>query len=276
MSEQSDGLSGQLEYNTDLFEAETIRRLLGHWEVLLQGIAADSDRRLSELPLLTAGERRQLLVEWNATRADYPRQTCLHELIEAQARRTPEREAVAYEGICLTYSQLNARANQLGHYLQRHGVGPERLVGICMECGLDMVVGLLGVLKAGGAYVPLDPSYPRDRLGFMRADAEVSIILTQRGLMDVLPTHGAQVIFMDNDWERIAGESEETPVSYVASDNLGYVIYTSGSTGRPKGVQIPHRALSAVTISRARAAELSAFQTVTPWTCRTRSLYEAA
>lgn len=243
MSEQSDGLRGQLEYNTDLFEAETVRRLLGHWEVLLEGIATDPDRRLSELPLLTAGERRQLLVEWNATRADYPRQTCLHELIEAQARRTPEREAVAYEGACLTYGQLNARANRLGRYLQRQGVGPERLVGICMERGLDMVVGLLGVLKAGGAYLPLDPSFPPDRLGFMVEDAEVSIILTQRVLMNVLPMHGAQVICMDDDWERIAGESEETPVSNVASDNLAYVIYTSGSTGRPKGVQIPHRAL---------------------------------
>ena len=184
-----------------------------------------------------------MLVEWNATRADYPRQACLHELIEAQVQQMPERVAVVYDGASLSYRQLNTRANQLARYLQRQGVGPERLVGICMERGLDMVVGLLGILKAGGAYLPLDPSYPPERLAFMLEDAQASVVLTQHAVMDALPRHQAQVICLDTDWERIAVESEEAPVSDVASDNLAYVIYTSGSTGKPKGVQIPHRAV---------------------------------
>jgi amino acid adenylation domain-containing protein len=241
--EAEGGLRGALEYNTDLFDQTTIARMAGHFPTLLAGIAAAPDQRLADVPLLTAAERQQVLGEWNATWDDYPRQSCLHELIEAQVQQRPDRVAVVYAGACLSYRQLNARANQLARYLQRQGVGPEILVGICMERGLEMVVGLLGVLKAGGAYLPLDPSYPPERLGFMLEDTQASVVLTQHAVMDALPRHQAQVICLDTDWERIAAESEEAPVSDVASDHLAYVIYTSGSTGRPKGVQIPHRAV---------------------------------
>jgi amino acid adenylation domain-containing protein len=234
--ETDGGLKGTIEYNTDLFDQSTIARLVGHFSTMLEGIAAVPEQRLAEVPVLTAAERRQVLVEWNATRAEYPRQACLHDLVGAQAQQTPEQIAVVYDGASLSYRQLNARANQLAHYLQRQGVRPERLVGICIERGLDMVVGLLGILKAGGVYLPLDPSYPWERLQFMLEDAGVSVILTQRAVMETLPTHQAQVICLDTDWEHIAVESEETPVNDVASHNLAYVIYTSGSTGRPKGV----------------------------------------
>ena len=234
--EEDGGLRGTLEYNPDLFDQARIARLAGHFPTVLAGVTDAPEQRLAEVPVLTAAERHQVLVEWNATRANYSRQACLHELIEAQTQQTPEHVAVVYDGASLSYRQLNARANQLARYLQRQGVGPERLVGICMERGLDMVVGLLGILKAGGAYLPLDPSYPSERLRFMLEDVGVSVILTQRAVMDTLPAHQAQVICLDTEWERIAVESEEAPVNDVASHNLAYVIYTSGSTGRPKGV----------------------------------------
>jgi amino acid adenylation domain-containing protein len=241
--EAEGGLRGTVEYNTDLFDQATIARLAAHFSTLLAGITATPERRVAEAPVLTPAERHQVLEEWNATWADYPRQACLHELIKAQAEQTPERVAVVYDGASLSYRQLNARANRLARYLQRQGVGPESLVGICMERGLDMVVGLLGIMKAGGTYLPLDPSYPPERLGFMLEDAQARIVLTQHAVKDVLPRHQAQVICLDTDWERIASESEATPVSGVISSNLAYVIYTSGSTGKPKGVQIPHHAV---------------------------------
>src|SRR5262249_24032199 len=231
------------EYNTDLFDHTVITRMLGHFQTLLAGIVANPDQRLADLPLLTEGERQQLLVEWNATKVRYAKEACIHQLFEAQAARTPETVAVVFEGESLTYDELSRRANQVGHYLRKQGVGPEVVVGIGMERSLEMMVGLLGILKAGGAYVPLDPAYPQERLAFMLADAQVPVLLTQERLAQRFSEQGAQVVCVDKEWEVIARESQQNPVSGVTGDHLAYVIYTSGSTGQPKGVAMHHRPL---------------------------------
>jgi amino acid adenylation domain-containing protein len=241
--EESGGLSFICEYNTDLFHAETIERLLGHLEVLLEGIVADPDRRLSELPLLTAPERQQLLLQWNDTRVAYPQDVLLHELFEAQVERTPESVAVEYEGQQLTYRELNQRANQLAHYLQTQGVGPDALVGVCMERSLELVVALYGILKAGGAYVPIDPDYPQERISYMLEDAGFSVLLTQSRIIDRLPSRGAKTLCLDDGWKQIAGEATTNPAKVTTPDNLAYMIYTSGSTGKPKGAMNTHRAI---------------------------------
>ncbi|ASC71044.1 peptide synthetase [Halomicronema hongdechloris C2206] len=237
------GLTTLFEYNTDLFEAATITRMLGHWQQLLEGIVASPQTRLSDLPLLTEAERCQILKQWNDTEVDYPRDLCIHQLFEAQVERTPDAVAVVFEQQQLTYRELNQRANQLAHYLQQLGVKPEGLVGICVERSVEMVIGLLGILKAGGAYVPLDPAYPQERLAFILADAKVSVLLTQRELLEALPTEGAAVVGLDTNWEKIAQENLNNPVNQTDSKSLAYAIYTSGSTGKPKGTLIPHRGL---------------------------------
>ncbi|MGH8491100.1 MAG: non-ribosomal peptide synthetase, partial [Gammaproteobacteria bacterium] len=228
-------------YDSSRFEPNAIALLLEHLQIVLGGIAAEPEQRLSELPLLPEAEWRQL-VEWNATEAEYPKGWCLYQLFEAQAQRTPEAVAVVYEECALTYGALNARANQLAHHLQDLGVGPEVLVGICLERSAELVVGLVGVLKAGGAYVPLDPSYPEERLAFMLEDAKAAVLLTQQHLLEILPKHPT-VLCLDTDWQLIAGESQEDPINLISPLNLAYVIYTSGSTGRPKGVQISQQSL---------------------------------
>ncbi len=205
---------------------------------------ANPNQTIAGLPLLTAAERQQILVAWNATQAEYPTDTCIQTLFEAQVVRTPEAIAVVYEDQSLTYHTLNRRANQVAHYLRRLGVGPEVLVGLCVERSLEMLVGLLGILKAGGAYVPLDPTYPPERLTFMLADADLHILLTQEHLRMSLPTSPAQMICLDSDWGTIAQESDANVPSMTTASDLAYVIYTSGSTGKPKGVQIGHQALT--------------------------------
>ncbi|UCE20065.1 MAG: amino acid adenylation domain-containing protein [Gemmatimonadota bacterium] len=239
----AEGLNGILYYNTDLFDAPTINRILKHYENLLEGIVADPEQTVSTLPLLTETERNRILVEWNDTVTDYPSTSCIHQLFEAQVERTPEAIAVQCEKKQLTYRELNARANQLAHYLQTHGVAPEVLVGICLEPSLDMVVGMLGILKAGGAYVPLDPAYPKERLTFMLSDSGASILLTHKTLSDNLPEHHARSIFLDSDLIRISQEEMGNPVCGATAWNLAYLIYTSGTTGLPKGVLIEHRGL---------------------------------
>ena len=233
----------EMNYSTDLFEAETINRMLGHFQTLLEGIVAEPEQRLSNLPLLSQPERHQLLVEWNDTQADYPQDKCIHQLFEAQAEGTPDAVAVEFESQQLTYRELNSRANQLAHYLRSLGVGPDVLVGLCVERSLDMVVGLLGILKAGGGYVPRDPAYPQERLAFMLQDAQVPLLVTQQHLVQNLPDHGARVVQLDRDWQIIARERKDNPSSEVNPENLAYVIYTSGSTGKPKGVLIQHQGL---------------------------------
>jgi amino acid adenylation domain-containing protein len=254
--EEAGDYQGRFEYCSDLFEAETIRRLCEHFKTILEAIVREPDQSISKLPMLTDAERQQLIVEWNETAVDYPRDSAVHEVFEKQARRTPDAVAVDYEGRRLTYRELNHRANQVAHYLGRHGVGPEKMVAICMERSLEMIVGLLGILKAGGAYVALDPQYPSERLEFMLADAQVSIVLTQEGLLEHAGSRmdnsdcrtsilnaSMQRICLDRDWELIAGESSANPENNTTADNLAYVIYTSGSTGQPKGVQITHKSL---------------------------------
>ncbi|HYQ84784.1 MAG TPA: AMP-binding protein, partial [Rubrobacter sp.] len=243
-AEQQEGLHLYFVYNADLFDDSTIERMLGHFETLLEGIAEDPDQRLSELPLLKEAERHRLLSGWNDTATEYPRHECVHELFEERARRTPDAVALLFENERLTYRDLNRRANRLARHLRTLGVGPEVLVGICVERSVEMVVGLLGILKAGGAYVPLDPSYPSERLAFMLRDARVPVLLTQERLIEDLPEHGAETVCLDTGWEEIGRQSGENLTGEAGVEDLAYVIYTSGSTGRPKGVQISHGALA--------------------------------
>jgi len=238
-----DGLKVVFIYNTDLFETSTIRRMLDHYRVLLEGIASDPERRLAQLPLMTEAERRQVLVQFNQTTAPYRKEATVHRLFEQQVQRSPDSVALLFEGQRLTYAQLNARANQLAHYLMKHGVGRETMVGICMPRSIEMVVGILGILKAGGAYVPLDTSYPKERVAAMIEDAGLNVLVALQSLTDKLPSHGAKVVCLDADRERIADQSQANPAGGATAESLAYVMYTSGSTGRPKGVAVPHRAV---------------------------------
>jgi len=257
IEEAGSSLVANWQYNTDLFDAATVSRMAGHFQKLLEAIVANPEQCVAQLPLLTEAERNQLIVEWNNTRTEYPKDKCIHQLFEEQVERTPDHVAVVFEDQKLTYRELNAKANQLAHYLQKLGVEPEVLVGICVERSLFMVVGLLGILKAGGTYVPLDPEYPKQRLAFMLSDAQVSVLLTQQRLVSRLPKHGAKMICLDADWEIIAQEGTENPTRKVKADNLAYVIYTSGSTGKPKGVQIEHQGLLNLVFWHQRAFALS-------------------
>jgi amino acid adenylation domain-containing protein len=207
---------------------------------------ADPELRLSEFQILSAEEREQIVVEWNETGTEYLRGKTIHELFEEQASETPDDRAIVFEGEQLTYGELNEKANQLAHYLRKLGVGPEVMVGICVERSLEMVIGLLGILKAGGAYVPLDLAYPSERVSFILEDARAPVLLTQERLLENLPAHAGQTVCLDKDWERISGESRENPKGEAGASNLAYIIYTSGSTGRPKGVAIEHRSTVAL------------------------------
>jgi len=238
----SQGLRGVAVYNTDLFEPETITRLLTHFQTLLKGVATNPAARLADLPVLTATERQQLLI-WNDTSTHYPANQCIHQLFESQAKHSPDAIAVQYQNRQFTYQELNKGSNQLAHYLQKMGVGPGDLVGLGMGCSPEAVAGMLGILKAGGAYVPLDPAYPQERLRFMLEDAQVSVLLTQRQLANLQGCR-ARVVCLDRDWQAIAQESDENPSSQVDADSLAYVLYTSGSTGQPKGVAVTHRAVN--------------------------------
>ena len=230
-------------FDESRFESSAIERLLGHYQTLLESIVADPKRTLSSLPMLTQEERGRLLVEWNATHAVLPSRLCLHHRIEDQVDIAPDAIALCFENETLTYCQLDKRANQLAHYLQKQGVGPDVLVGLCVERSIEMVVGLLGILKAGGAYVPLDPSYPAERLEHMRNDAAMSVVLTRNALLPTLPPWDGVVLCLDTDWPTIDQHSDERPLCGVDPDNLAYVIYTSGSTGKPKGAMNSHRAI---------------------------------
>ncbi|MFN6563916.1 MAG: amino acid adenylation domain-containing protein [Nostoc sp. ChiSLP01] len=249
MENTAAGLVGWWEYNTDLFDGSTIERMANHFVTLLEGIVANPHQPISELPLLTAVEQQQLLVEWNNTQTDYPQDKCIHELFEAQVERTPNAVAVVYENEQLTYDELNCRANQLAHYLKSVGVKADVLVGLCIERSLEMVVGILGILKAGGAYVPLDPDYPSERLSFMLADAQVGVLLTQQKLIERLPQHQAKPICLDTNWQTIQQQRQDNLNSSVTADNLAYVIYTSGSTGTPKGVAVAHSAVNRLVLN---------------------------
>lgn len=246
-TETPTGLHGVMEYNTDLFERLTIERLIQHFQHLLEDIVPNPEQHISALPLLGDEERQRLLVEWNATGDGKIPTTCVHQLFEEQALRSPEAIALTYEEQHLTFAELKQRANQLAHMLQTNGVRPEVCVGIYMTRSLEMVIAVLGVLKAGGAYVPLEPTFPVERLTFMLHETQAPIVLTQHHLRQQLlaqPMQTAQIICLDSDWPTIAQADSCTPEYPATSINLAYVIYTSGSTGKPKGVQVEHRGLT--------------------------------
>ncbi len=244
LTDVGDDIWLEIEYSTDLFDEARVDRMIDHLRILLGGIVAEPDQPIGRLPLLTDAERRQLLVEWNHTARDYPRDRCVHQLFEEQVDRTPEAAAVAWEDRQLTYRELNAKANQLARRLRTLGVGPEVPVGICLRRSPELILGLLGILKAGGAYLPLDPETPPQRLAFMLADGKAGLVLTQTSLRDRLAPTGLPLLCLDEQTSPLAEQSPANLPSSSAAENLAYVMYTSGSTGVPKGVEIPHRAIN--------------------------------
>jgi amino acid adenylation domain-containing protein len=242
LRETDEGIFGSVGYDPSLLDPATIERMCGNLQVMLTGAAADPDLPLSALPVLTEAERTRILIDWNDTRADYPKR-CAHQLFEEQVGRSPDAIALVSGDRKLTYRDLNRRANRLAHQLRAHGVGRDVLVGICIERSIEMIVGVLAILKAGGAYVPLDPTYPDEHLAFQLADAAPPVLLTRRDLAPRLASSAAHAIFLDGDEPTAEVEGEENPVSGASPGNIAYVIYTSGSTGRPKGVLIPHQGL---------------------------------
>ena len=243
LSEVNDGIAGFCCYNIDLFDGATIIRLLEHFQNLLRAIIVNPQESVSLLPLLSEQEQKQLLVDWNQTQADYPKDKLVHQLFEAQAVSQPEAIALIFENQALTYRELNNRANQLAHYLQLLGVSQEQIVGVYFDRSLEMVIGLLGILKAGAAYLPIDPEYPSVRTQFILEDTQLSLLLTQAKLAEKLSQTQTQIICLDRNWPEIASRPQTNPDLKVESSHLAYCIYTSGSTGQPKGVLIPHQAL---------------------------------
>jgi amino acid adenylation domain-containing protein len=249
--ETDDGLVGSLHYDSDLFDAATIARMASHFQTLIAGIAADPDQHISQLPLLTPSEREQVLDEWNATTSDYPADTSIIALFEAQVERTPDAVAFTCAGEALTYRELNTQANQLARYLRQLGVGPEVMVGVCFERSFELIIALLSIFKAGGAYVPLDPDYPLDRLDYMLADSGAPVLLGTKHVLERFsstPTHVVHLVPIDGDTERVAIaaqalENLDDPATAAEPGALAYVLYTSGSTGKPKGVALEHRQL---------------------------------
>ncbi|HEX8423112.1 MAG TPA: amino acid adenylation domain-containing protein, partial [Pyrinomonadaceae bacterium] len=309
LGESQEGLVGTLEYSRDLFDAATMERFVEHFRQLAEAIAATPDEELSALTMLGAGERRQLLEEFNETRREYPRDVTLGEMFERQVSLTPEGVALVAGEEELTYAELNARAEALARQLRELGVGAESLVGVCAERSARLVTGLLAVLKAGGAYVPLDPNYPAERIAYMLQDCAAGVLLTERHLEGRLPEHDAAIIYLDdpraedNTSLEVAAPHAvslpEVPAPHVASPrvertgahNLAYVIYTSGSTGRPKGVAITHASaatllhwshdffsaaeLARVLFSTSVCFDLSIFELFVPLTCGGRVVLAA-
>ncbi|QIR40544.1 amino acid adenylation domain-containing protein [Tolypothrix sp. PCC 7910] len=247
---QAEALNLEFHYDSNLFHVESIELIAEQFSQLLTSIIQHSDELISKLNILSDRTLHQILFKFNKTDANYPKNKCIHQLFIEQVERTPNNIAVAFNQEQITYTELNARANQLAHYLQSLGVGAEVLVGISVERSLEMLIGILGILKAGGAYVPLDPHYPQERLAFMLEDTQVSVLLTQQHLLEGLPKHNAQTICIDTDWKTIAQESQENPLITASGENLAYIIYTSGSTGKPKGVAIAHHNLVHSTTAR--------------------------
>ncbi|MBD3182749.1 amino acid adenylation domain-containing protein [Candidatus Poribacteria bacterium] len=243
ISEKEQGLSCVFTYNTDLFESSTIQRMLEHFQNLLESLVTNPDERISVLPILSSAEKHLIMREWNETSRDYDLDQCIHQLLEKQAKKTPESTAIVCKDKSLTYRELNARSNQLAHYLKRLGIGPEKTVGICMERSLDMITSIMGILKAGGAYVPMEHNYPEDRLSYMAKDSRMSVILTKSDQSPDLAGHTTSRINIDKDWKKISLEQATPSHSEVKSHNLAYVLYTSGTTGKPKGVAVEHRQL---------------------------------
>jgi non-ribosomal peptide synthetase component F len=218
--ESKDGLMLDCDYNTGLFHEETIAGWLSHYQTLLLGLVEDADRPVSHLPLLSAAGQQQVINEWNATEAEFPRHVCVHQLFEARAKKTPDAIAAVFDGAQFTYRELDRRSNQLANYLQKLGVKPGVMVGVFVERSLDMIVALLGVMKAGGAYVPMDPTYPAERISFVLADASVPVLLTQESLFKTVNIGGARHVFLDTEWTNIAQNSGDAPAATAQSEEL--------------------------------------------------------
>ncbi|MGN9822101.1 amino acid adenylation domain-containing protein, partial [Streptomyces sp. SD11] len=254
-------LTGVIEYSTALFDATTVERMARHLVALLDAVADDAGRHVGDLPMLTAAERDVLVHDWNDTAAALPTAGALpmaggvHRLIAERAAETPDAQALIFGEVALTYAELTARANKLGHYLRTAGVGPDTLVGLCLPRGVDMVVAMLGVWQAGGAYLPLDPEYPVERLGFMLTDSRATVLVGTSDILDELPVGRLRTVVLDDPMDRaqLATMPVDAPEAPVHADQLAYVIYTSGSTGRPKGVQVAHGGV--VNLVRAQGRE---------------------
>jgi amino acid adenylation domain-containing protein len=262
LNETPEGIRGRFEYNTDLFDAATVQRMIAHYERLLSAAIQSPDTQVSVLPILSAQERSMIVSDWNATSTEYRRDACLHELIEEQASKTPNAVACVQPGESaetdrsLTYRELNIRANQLAHFLQKHGAGQGDKVGIYVERSLEMMIGLLGIQKSGAAYVPLDPAYPAERVRATLEDAQPRLLVTQSALLQSLPHTNIETVCIDTQWSEIAEESDCNPSRTAQPDDLVYVIFTSGSTGRPKGVQVRHRGVVNLLNSMANTLEM--------------------
>jgi non-ribosomal peptide synthetase component F len=246
MVETSRGLLTTVEYSTDLFDSSTAVRLLSNYRTLLEGIIADPGQTISRLPLLTENERNQILVEWNATGVEYPRDRCIHELFASQARRNPEAIAAVFGEQRISYGELERRSEELAGHLRALGVSSGARAAICVEPSVEMIVGLLGILKAGAVYVPIDPEYPEERIAFMLAESETAVVLTHKRLAAQFSGKAIKSVWLDGGWETIGRIEDVEPPRLVAgkSDDLAYVMFTSGSTGKPKGVCVPHRAVN--------------------------------
>jgi len=242
LDDRPDGIRGRFVYNTDLFDASTVARMTSHWETLLATIVEQPRQPLSAMSILTEAETRQL-ADWNRTEAQYPADQCVHQLVEAQVGLRPEATAVVQEKNALSYGELNARANQLAHYLRQRGVGPDVPVGVCLESSPALAVALLGIMKAGGACVPLDPGYPEERLAYMLQDAQAPVLITREELLPEGANGSAVMVDLSESEEEIARESDRNPEPLTTPENLAYIIYTSGSTGKPRGVLLTHRGL---------------------------------
>ncbi|RCJ30651.1 non-ribosomal peptide synthetase [Nostoc punctiforme NIES-2108] len=236
-------LSLNFDYDSSLFSEDSIKIIVGQYLTLIESVTHNPEAAIIDLNIIGESDRQKLLIDFNNTKTEFPQDKCIHQLFAEQVERTPKNIAIEFDNEYLTYAQLNAKSNQLAHQLQKLGVKPEVLVGICVERSLDMLIGILGILKAGGAYIPFDPTYPQERLGFMLEDAQIPILLTQQRLVDKFVEHNTRLIYLDRDLPENATLSIENPVSEVTPENLAYIIYTSGSTGKPKGTMIPHRGL---------------------------------
>ena len=236
-------LRGILEYNTDLFNASTIKRLLRHFEMLLQAIAADAFLPISDLTILPTDEKESILRHWNDFDRQYDLNTCIHRLFEEQAAKTPSSVAVVFENQTLTYSELNRKANKLAAHLKNLGIGPDIKVSICLDKCIDLPIAVLGTLKAGGAYVPVDPTYPEDRILYMLQNSEAAAVLSHKKYAPILSQQDSLIFYLDEQWPQIEGLSSENPQEYPDADNLAYRIYTSGSTGKAKGTMVAHKSI---------------------------------
>jgi amino acid adenylation domain-containing protein len=240
LDERRDAVLARFHYSTDLFDQATIVSMAEHWTRMMAAVARDASVRVSEIDLLSEGERKQVVEEWNQTSVVYPQSTTIQQAFDAQCRRTPDRIALKDSRQQLTFAELQRKSNQLAHYLQKFGARPGMRVAICVERSCDMVIGLLGILKAGASYVPLDPSYPLHRLRFMLEDADPIVIVTQGKLLPRIPANRVQIVTLDGNWTKIAHESEECPAIDLHASDTAYVLYTSGSSGKPKGVEGTH------------------------------------